>query len=167
MKPGFYRGLNMSWSNKDFRKWSENTITDIEIKDLQVIKKILSAPAKAMRAQSLQKVHDAVTLIAQYGMYIQNQLNSVRASYKYYKTKYRERLAQVLTAHKVEGKSRDEREIFAVQIDEALRDLHERMLEFKLKTERLDGIPYSITTYYNVLMEIYKLKVHERKYLND
>lgn len=153
----------MSWNANEFRQWTKNTVADVQI-DNRNIETLLSIPARAMMSKSLNDVHDVVTRLAQYGIFITNQLNSARASGKYYEKEYRERLSLVLSTHKIDAKSREERELMAVQRDDELQAVHDKMKEFKLKAERLEGLPFVISTYFNVVNEIFKLKLTEQKY---
>ena len=52
----------------------------------------------------------------------------------------------------------------AVQVDEELRELHDKMKEQKLKAERIEGLPYVIGTYIGIINETYRLKIAEKKY---
>ena len=153
----------MSWNANEFRQWTKDTIADVQI-DNKDIETLLSIPARAMMSKSLDEVHDVVTRLAQYGIFLTNQLNSASASGKYYEKEYRERLSLVMNAHNIEGKSKDEREMAAVQHDEKLKVLYDKVQEFKLKAERIEKLPFVISTYFNVVNEIFKLKLAEIKY---
>jgi len=154
----------MSWNPRDFKRWTEQTIAEVDIGDLHAIDKLLSMPAQAVRAKSFDEVHDMITLLAQYGVFLTDQLNRHRASAKYYEKEFKERLSAVMAAGGVNGKSREEREMSAIQIDDQLRELNDKMKEQKLKAERIEGLPYVIGTYIGIVNEIYRLKINEKKY---
>jgi hypothetical protein len=157
----------MSWNVKELKQWVQETIVEIDPGDQEVIKGILNSPPKALRTKPLSKIHDAITILAQYGLFINDQLNSARARAKYYEKVYGERLSLVLSANEIKGKSKEEREMTALRTDAKLQKMYDGMHEYKIKAQRLEGLPFSITTYFNILMEIYRLKLHERKYGNE
>jgi hypothetical protein len=153
----------MSWNANKFRQWTNETVAEVQI-DNRNVEALLSVPAKSMMSKSLDDVYDVVTRLAQYGIFITSQLNSARASGKYYEKEYKERLSLVLSTCKIDAKSREEREMLAVQRDEELHELYDKMKEYKLKAERLDGLPFVLGTYLSVVNEIFKLKIAEKKY---
>lgn len=156
----------MSWNVSEFHKWRNGVVIDVDFNDSRMkdAQDIINAPASSMRAQNLDEIHDTVTRLAQYGIFLTNQLNSAKASAKYYEKEFKEYLSKVLIALKINGKSREERELNAIQQDEKLNSLYECMKEYKLKAERLEGLPYIIGTYYSIANEIFKLRLSERKY---
>jgi len=157
----------MSWNVKELKQWVQQTIVEVQSGDQAVLSDILNSEPKALRTKPLSKIHDVLTILAQYGIFVNDQLNAARARAKYYEKLYSEKLSRVLSAHEIKGKSKEEREMTAIRSDAALQKVYDRMHEYKFKAQRLEGIPYALTTYFNILMEIYRLKLHERKYGNE
>jgi hypothetical protein len=157
----------MSWSAKELKQWVQETIVEMGPGDQEVIRDILNSPPKALRTKPFSKIHDAITILAQYGLFINDQLNSAKARARYYEKVYGERLSLVLSANEIKGKSKEEREMAAIRSDKKLQRIYDAMHEYKTKAQRLEGLPYSITMYFNVLMEIYRLKLHQKKYENE
>lgn len=154
----------MAWNAAELSKWVKQTVVETDIENNQTIEAILSAPAQAMRAKSFEEVHDAITILAQYGIFIQNQLSKARASLVFYKKEFRERFSIVAPSLGLSAKNKEDRETEAILSDGQLRKIHDKLQENSFKVQRLEGIGWTLTTYHNILVEIYKMKISEKRY---
>lgn len=151
----------MGLSAAQLHDWANKTLFEINVKSLD-INSILNMSAESLNAKSFEEVHNIITQLAQYNLFLTNELNIAKASYRYYDKEYKERLAKISAVCAVEGKSKEEREYNACNKDDGLRKLNDKKEESKVKIERLDGMPFIVNTYLAIVQQIFKMKSYEK-----
>jgi hypothetical protein len=111
----------------------------------------------------LAELEEAILVLSRYSMFLTNEYNKARSRYKYFNMLYNDRLAKVFVAHKIEGRSKEERALVACQKDQELNGLREKVEEYQMKAERIEGLPVSINMHASILRDILKRRVGERR----
>jgi hypothetical protein len=127
------------------------------------IKEILELPHKSFLTVPIEQLEESLMALSHYALFLSNEFNIARSRHKYFSMLFNDRLAKVFVANTIEGRSKEERAMTACQIDSELDKLRERVEEYKMKADRIEGLPISINVHVSIIRDIYKRRIGERR----
>jgi len=150
----------MTELGKKLRAWSDQTLVDIKASNDRV-EEILNNSPNNLRKLSLEELEIVLMCLSQYALFLTNELSKIKARCRYIKTRFDDRLAQVVNT--IQGKSKDERILKARKSDKELSDIFYQLEEQEEKKERLENIPMSINVFLSTVKNVYFRKQNDAK----
>jgi replicative DNA helicase len=104
---------------EELKAWTKRTLVYVT-GDPQHVRQIMDRDEKTYLTVALSDLEEAVLVLSRYSMFLTNEYNKARSRYKYFNMLFNDRLGKVFVAHKIEGRSKEERALVACQKDQEL-----------------------------------------------
>lgn len=150
----------MTELGKRLKKWDNDTVINIKSANGRV-EEIINEMPEDIRKLNLRELELALMCLSQYALFLTNELSRTKARSRFLKTKFDDRLAQIMNT--IQGKSKDERILKARNSDKKLADIFYLLEEQEEKKERLENLPMSINIFLNTVKNVYFRKQNDAK----